>query len=140
MRARGGDNERGAQYQHVARVLVVEDDPLNRIVYELVFADQGHELRMVTSVEEAMAVVNDWVPDVAFLDIHLGGESGLDLARRLRSHSHTRRTRLVACTAFVDTYTLQEVLDAGCDTQVEKIIDFAAFRERILEEAAHGRH
>ncbi len=123
----------------MARVLIVEDDPLNRIVYELLFADQGHDVRMVASVDEAMEVVNDWTPDIGLLDIHLGGESGLDLARRLRSHHHTRHARLVACTAFVDRYTGEEVKAAGCDAQVEKIMDFGLFRQQILAEVDRAR-
>ncbi len=75
------------------RVLIVDDEAVYRA------ALQGHlselqvrpgcvELRIAGSLESALEAVEDWMPHLAILDLDLGHSSktGLDIARRLKSH------------------------------------------------------
>jgi two-component system invasion response regulator UvrY len=65
--------------------LVVEDDPLTRVMLESTLSGAGLEVVAVGHADEALAAVELRPVQVAVLDIHLGvGPSGLDLAHELR--------------------------------------------------------
>lgn len=64
-------------------LLIVEDDPSLRKLYEAEFADEGYRVKGVASGEEAMASIRSQPPDVVVLDIRLGSANGLDILRRV---------------------------------------------------------
>ncbi len=65
--------------------LVVEDDPLTRLMLQSTLSDGGLEVVAVGRADEAFAVVAERRIVVAILDVHLGaGPTGLDLAQELR--------------------------------------------------------
>jgi signal transduction histidine kinase/FixJ family two-component response regulator len=81
------------------KMLIVEDEQLNRQVLAAMFADSPHEVRMAGNAVEALDLIRDWIPEVALLDLHLPGMNGIELTERLRSDPRLRSTRMVAVTA-----------------------------------------
>lgn len=72
----------------MARVLVVEDDPVVAKVLEIALRQAGHEVRLATSFAEGERALQ--APfDAMILDINLPGGSGLDLLRRLGEKGHS---------------------------------------------------
>lgn len=78
------------EFQHrapVAHIVVVDDDPIVRAAV----ADylSAHEFRVTTVAdgETMLATINDEVVDLVVLDVKLGREDGMALARRLREES-----------------------------------------------------
>jgi two-component system invasion response regulator UvrY len=66
-------------------VLVVEDDPLTRMMLRSTLERSGLEVVAVGRADEALVAAADQALQVAVLDVHLGiGPSGLDLAHELR--------------------------------------------------------
>lgn len=66
-------------------ILAVDDDPRIRRVLERALRDEGYKLVTVASAYEALDHLRrDKSVSIAFLDMHMPGESGLDLARRIR--------------------------------------------------------
>ena len=63
------------------RLLIVEDDPSLRSLYETEFAEDGYTVTGAASGEEAMAALQVSRPQAVVLDIRLGGMNGLDLLR-----------------------------------------------------------
>ncbi len=71
----------------MARVLVVEDDDVTRLVLESVLGRVGHRVRTTASAGEARAVLDSVsTPDVVVTDMFMPGGSGLGLAAGLRAH------------------------------------------------------
>ncbi len=69
----------------MARVLVVEDDDVTRLVLESLLGRAGHRVRTTASVGEAWAVLDRvFTPDVVVTDMFMPGGSGLTLAAGLR--------------------------------------------------------
>lgn len=65
--------------------LVVEDDPLTRLMLESTLSGAGLEVIAVGHADEALSAVESRPAQVAVLDVHLGvGPTGLDLAHELR--------------------------------------------------------
>jgi len=65
--------------------LVVEDDPLTRLMLRTTLEAGGLDVVAVGRAQEALAIADTRTVQVAILDVHLGiGPSGLDLAHELR--------------------------------------------------------
>jgi CheY-like chemotaxis protein len=67
------------------RLLIVDDERIISDTLASIFAQAGYETRAAYSAEEALALIDDWVPDLAILDVVLPGMNGIDLAIRLKS-------------------------------------------------------
>lgn len=92
--------------------LIVDDEPLLAAYLSQLLLAQWPTLELLppaTHAEEALERLQVQTPDIAFLDIHMPGESGLQLARKL-----PRETRIVFVTAF-DEYALQAFEAAAVD-------------------------
>jgi CheY-like chemotaxis protein len=61
------------------KILIVDDDPIVAETMELVFSRRGYDVRSAHSAEDAIAVLADWKPDVALLDVMLPQMNGVDL-------------------------------------------------------------
>ncbi|OMQ16316.1 hypothetical protein A7K94_0203275 [Modestobacter sp. VKM Ac-2676] len=70
----------------VAKVLVVEDEDVTRLMLESRLHLAGHRVRAAASADEAQAVMaNVFTPDVIVSDMFMPGGSGLSLANSLRA-------------------------------------------------------
>lgn len=67
----------------MATVLVVEDDPSLRRLYEAEFEEEGYRVETASTGEEAVSRMEEAAPDAVVLDIRLPGMNGLDLLRLL---------------------------------------------------------
>jgi CheY-like chemotaxis protein len=79
-----------------ARVLIVDDDKLIRITLAHVFAGRGYEARAAESAEEALELVEQWVPNLALLDVNLPKMDGVELAIRIKAVFPDCRTVLIS--------------------------------------------
>src|SRR4030095_15334525 len=68
------------------RVLVVDDNADGADVTALLLAEMGHETKVAYSGPAALAVVDEYLPNVVLLDIGLPEMDGYEVARRLRKH------------------------------------------------------
>ena len=67
------------------RVLVVDDEPPLRAMLRRLLTRRGFDFRDAGTVSEATDVLAAWLPHVVLLDVGLGPENGLDVAR-VRTH------------------------------------------------------
>lgn len=65
------------------RILVVDDDPSIRRLYELELRDAGYAVTVAGDLESAEELVAAWQPHAVILDVRLGRDNGLDLLRRI---------------------------------------------------------
>ncbi|MEZ0169520.1 response regulator [Microvirga sp. TS319] len=67
------------------RILIVEDEFLIALELESLLQDQGHDVVGIAATSDhAMALGQQFAPDLAFVDIHLAdGLTGIDVARKL---------------------------------------------------------
>ncbi len=74
--------ERGV---HLARVLIVDDHVDTADVMQMFLARAGYDVRAVYSGADALAIADEFTPDLAILDIMLPDMSGYEVALRLRA-------------------------------------------------------
>ena len=103
-----------------ANILVVEDEPQIQELLAVNLEHAGHRVRRATSAEEAEAAIRAALPDVLVLDWMLPGESGLSLARRLRSDTRTKDLPILMLTARAMENDKISGLEAGADDYLTK--------------------
>ena len=68
------------------RVLVVDDEPTIADTLARILQSKGYEAIPVHSGEEAVALASTFLPDIAILDVMLGGLNGMDAASLILQH------------------------------------------------------
>ncbi len=67
------------------RILVVDDERLQRWALRRLLADAGHEVFEATDARSAMETYSAQLPDLVLLDLRLGGDNGLDVLKNIRA-------------------------------------------------------
>jgi signal transduction histidine kinase/CheY-like chemotaxis protein/PAS domain-containing protein len=113
------------------RVLVVEDhhDVAELLADEL--AADGHEVRVADDGVEAIDAALDFHPDLALIDIGLPGQSGYDVARRLRREPTLSSARLIALTGYGGAEIVRLCREAGFDQHFTKPISLEALQDLL---------
>ena len=82
--------------------LVVEDDEAIRALIAIFFPRFGIDVRMASTVAQAIQVATDHHVDCAVLDLHLGPDSGVDVLVWLRAHPRYTDTPVVILSGLQD--------------------------------------
>ncbi len=102
------------------RILVVDDEPAIREMVGFALTREGFEFLEARDAEEAQTRIADDSPDLLLLDWMLPGVSGIDLARRLKSHPDTQELPIIMLTARSDESHKVKGLEIGADDYVTK--------------------
>jgi CheY-like chemotaxis protein len=113
------------------RVLLVDDSVDAAEAMSMLLETLGHEVRVVHDGPSALAIVDDFAPEVVILDIGLPGMSGFDVARELRMRAVTKTALLIALTGYGADSDKQEARDAGFDHHLVKPVSFTAIETVI---------
>ena len=98
------------------RILYVDDEPDIREIAEIALGlDPAFDVRTAASGREALAVVEDWVPDVALLDVMMPEMDGPALLERIRERPELAKLPVIFVTARAQRSELQNfrTLDAA---------------------------
>ncbi len=116
----------------VHRVLVADDNELVRESFGELLTSEGYEVRTAADGEQAVAMADDWHPDVVLLDIHMPRLSGLETARRLRaSHPRETMTLLMMSGMTLNDAWIRHAKAAGFDDCVDKTADPQSWLARL---------
>ncbi|MEA2601672.1 MAG: hypothetical protein QOF89_2664 [Acidobacteriota bacterium] len=110
---------------HGIKVLAVDDEADARILLTTVLEQCGAEVRTCASAAEALAILEDYEPDVLVSDIGMPDESGYDLIRKVRAWEaeHGGRIPAVALTAYARVEDRLQALKAGYNMHVPKPVE-----------------
>ena len=109
------------------RVLIVEDNEVNALVFTRLLAKAGHGARVVRDGPEALAVLTREVFDVVLMDVNLPGMDGVTVTRRIRAlGGPASGVPIIAVTANAMAADRDSYLEAGMDDYLSKPIDAAA--------------
>lgn len=113
------------------RALIIDDNPINLELLQLLVEAEGFEVTAVAGAEEALSVLNLFVPELFVVDVQLPGMSGLDLLRLLRSRPETARACAIIVTSYAMESDKENAFAAGCDGYITKPIDTRSFGAEI---------
>src|SRR5262249_41856181 len=104
----------------MARVMVVEDSPTQAQQMAFIFEDAGFTVVTAPDAETGFARLQQEPFDVVLSDLHLPGDSGFDLCRRLKGDVRLRATPIVVCTSEADPLNVMRGIEAGADGFITK--------------------
>jgi two-component system cell cycle response regulator DivK len=105
-----------------ARILVVEDNPLNLKLVRDVLGAAGYDVVSAATGEEGLEVAAEKPPALVLMDLQLPGIDGIETMRRLRRDHLAPEVPVIAVTASAMTEDQERVRSAGFDDYVEKPI------------------
>jgi CheY-like chemotaxis protein len=97
-----------------ARILVVEDNPLNLELVTDMLSDEGYLVLQAEDETTALRLAREEGPDLILMDIQLPGADGLEITRKLRADPATGGIPIVALTAHAMRGEEEKARDAGC--------------------------
>jgi two-component system response regulator PilR (NtrC family) len=117
-------------------LLVVDDEPDLRTLYELTLLREGYDIETAGSVEEALAQLHDRTFSAVITDMRLPDGSGMDLLRRLEETG--RREKAIVITAYGSAENAVEALKAGAYDYLTKPVDLRQFRAVVASAIGRG--
>ncbi len=113
------------------RVLLVEDNELNRDMLSRRLQRRGYEVLLAVDGLEALAQAASQRPDVVLMDMDLPVMNGWDATRRLRQDPAIRDIPVIALTAHALPADRERAMEAGCDAYQSKPVEFAELLDKI---------
>jgi putative two-component system response regulator len=102
------------------RILVVDDNELNRKLIRGLLAPQRYEVTTATSGEAALKLAREINFDLVLLDIMMPGMDGYEVCRRLKGSDRTRMVPVILLTAHHDMDAKIQGIVAGADDFIAK--------------------
>jgi len=115
------------------RILLIEDNAINRRLAQFLLKSQGYEVWEVTSAPEAFASLKEKRPDLILMDIQLPGMDGLTATKQLKADPATRDIPVLAVTSYAMKGDEAKAFEAGCSGYVTKPIDKTLFLQTVAK-------
>jgi two-component system cell cycle response regulator DivK len=119
------------------KILLVEDNEMNRDMLSRRLQRRGYEVLMATDGQEGVALAQSEAPDLILMDMSLPVMDGWEATRQLKAASETQSIPVIALTAHAMSGDRQKAMEAGCDDYDAKPIDMPRLLAKI--EAFLGR-
>lgn len=114
-----------------ARILVIDDDPVNAELVGYLLRAFGHEPVVALGGEPAIDEARKRVPDLVLCDIQMPGIDGFEVLRLLRGDARLATTAIVGVTALAMVGDHEKVIAAGFDGYLTKPITPETFVDEI---------
>jgi CheY-like chemotaxis protein len=115
----------------MAKVLLVEDNEMNRDMLSRRLTRQGFEVIVAVDGQAGVDAAHSTHPDIVLMDMSLPVLDGWEATRRLKAADATRGIPVIALTAHAMAGDRQQALDAGCDDYDTKPIELPRLLEKI---------
>jgi CheY-like chemotaxis protein len=115
----------------MARILLVEDNEMNRDMLSRRLIRRGHDVTMAIDGPAGIVSANEHRPDLILMDISLPGMDGWEVTKVLRSRPETASIPIIALTAHAMEIDRRQSLEVGCNDYDTKPIDLARLLVKI---------
>jgi CheY-like chemotaxis protein len=115
----------------MAKILLVEDNELNRDMLMRRLQRRGYEVVPAEDGEQAIALSVSETPDLILMDISLPGLTGWEATRRIRRNHATAEIPIIALTAHAMRGDRERTIEAGCDEYETKPVDLNALLAKV---------
>lgn len=115
----------------MASILIIEDNPMNMRLAQLILETAGHEVLQADNAQDGLEIARSQSPAMILMDIQLPGMDGLTATRLLKQDVQTRHIKIIALTAFAMKGDEEKMRAAGCDDYIAKPIRYKEFLETI---------
>lgn len=113
------------------KILLVEDNEMNRDMLSRRLARRGYEVSLAEDGEEGLARAREEVPALILMDMSLPVLDGWEATRRLKADPELSGIPIIALTAHAMSGDREKAMAAGCDDYDTKPIDLARLLAKI---------
>ncbi len=107
-----------------AKILIVEDNEMNRDMLSRRLERRGYDVSVATDGVQGLDMARSQVPDLILMDMSLPRMDGWEATRLLKADSSTSRIPIIALTAHAMVSDRDRALAAGCDEYDTKPVEF----------------
>lgn len=118
--------------QEKLRFLVIDDSLPTLTTYKELLERAGHEVRALTSCDNALEEISTYHPDCIVCDLMLPGMDGLELFKRLRANSSMKQPAFVVISGKQFDYDKRFALNTGVDAYFTKPINPSTFVKDLI--------
>ena len=113
------------------KILLVEDNEVNRRLAEFLLRSNGYKVREAANAQEAFDMLKSERPDLIVMDIQLPGMDGLEATKKIKQQPATADIPVLAVTSYAMKGDREKALAAGCVGYITKPIDKLTFIQEI---------
>ena len=113
------------------RILVVDDEPNNRLLFQVMLAADGYDVVTANAGDEALVMIAQHPPDLIILDVMMPGLDGYQVAARIKSDPATVQIPIIMLTALSDRNSMMHGLNAGAEEFLTKPVVRAELSVRV---------
>jgi len=115
----------------MARILLVEDNEMNRDMLSRRLIRNGHEVSIAIDGQQGVDMALSQLPDLILMDMSLPVIDGWEATRRVRANDATRKIPVIALTAHAMAGDREKAMEAGCDDYDTKPIEISRLLGKI---------
>jgi two-component system cell cycle response regulator DivK len=115
----------------MTKILLVEDNEVNRDMLSRRLVRKGYEVVMAVDGEQAVAMAQTEKPDLILMDMSLPVVDGWEATRRVKAAEASSRIPIIALTAHAMSGDRERALGAGCDDYDTKPIEMPRLLQKI---------
>lgn len=104
----------------MAKILIIEDDELNRRMYQQIFRLNGHDVEVAANGEEGLEKMQAAKPTLVVLDIMMPKLNGLDMLKQAKTIPDIAKIPVIVLTNLVGATDVEHSLRAGAVKYVNK--------------------
>ncbi len=119
-------------------ILIVDDNQANLKLARVLLVGEGYEVRTAGDAEQALEVLETYLPKLILMDLQLPSMDGLALTRLLKSNPATRDIVVIALTAYAMRGDDEKARASGCAGYITKPIDTRTLASRVAGFLAAG--
>jgi CheY-like chemotaxis protein len=117
----------------VKRILIADDEEMNRELLRELLEDSGYEVREASDGAEAFAIACKELPSLILLDVRMPRMDGYSVLANLRRRPDTAAVPVIAVTAFAMDSDRERLTAAGFDGYVSKPLNFDTLLSTITQ-------
>lgn len=117
-----------------AKVLLVEDEPVNRELMDSLLGSLGHQVEIAKNGLEAVQIASKQEFDFVLLDISMPKMDGFEASRRIRKLDNANATTpIVAMTAHVTSEDRDKCFDSGMNDYLSKPVSYTKLKQVLAK-------
>lgn len=122
----------------MGKVLLIEDNPVNQLVFEGMITELGFEIDIADNGEQGIEMWKQKYYDIIFMDVQMPVMDGLDATRIIRSlEKPDAHLPIIALTANAMEEDEYACLAAGMDAFMTKPLNLQVLRETLCLHTAY---
>jgi two-component system, cell cycle response regulator DivK len=115
----------------VARILLVEDNEMNRDMLSRRLKRNGYEVVIAIDGQQGVDMAASEAPDLILMDMSLPVIDGWEATRRVKANEATRGIPVIALTAHAMAGDREKAIEAGCEDYDTKPVEITRLLEKI---------